>query len=187
MTDTIALWRAEHTNFATLIDLLEDQLDLFHGGADADYDLMLAIAYYMIHYPDLYHHPREDLAFALIKKRDPSATALVETLTSEHVQIARDGAALVAELDDIMNGSFVSRERVETMGRNYVAQFRRHMQREDADAIPLAAKLLHDKDWHAINAKIRHAEDPIFGKGAEQRYAGLRAHIARGKSLEGSP
>ena len=32
MSDPIALWHAEHVNFATLLDLLERQLELFHKG-----------------------------------------------------------------------------------------------------------------------------------------------------------
>jgi hypothetical protein len=41
MSDSIALWHAEHANFATLLDLLEGQLDLFHKGEKPDYELML--------------------------------------------------------------------------------------------------------------------------------------------------
>ena len=53
MPDCIALWHAEHVNFATHLDLLEGQLDLFHTGASPDYELMLDIMYYMAHYPDV--------------------------------------------------------------------------------------------------------------------------------------
>ena len=53
MSDSIALWRAEHANFATLLDLLEGELDLFHKGGSPNYDLMLDIMFYMTHYPDV--------------------------------------------------------------------------------------------------------------------------------------
>ena len=42
MPDTLALWHAEHVNFARLLNLLEDQLSLFHTGAQPDYDLAWA-------------------------------------------------------------------------------------------------------------------------------------------------
>jgi hemerythrin-like domain-containing protein len=63
MTDTIAVWRAEHLNFAKLLDILEEQLQRFHTGDEPNYELMLDIMFYMTHYSDLLHHPREDLAF----------------------------------------------------------------------------------------------------------------------------
>ena len=68
MSDTIALWHAEHVNFAQLLDLLEGQLDLFHKGESPYYELMLDIMFYMTHYLNQLHHPKEDSAFARIKQ-----------------------------------------------------------------------------------------------------------------------
>jgi len=85
----------------------------------------------------------------------------------------------VHALDDIVNGSITSREHVETPGRAYVAEFRNHMQREETAILPLAARLLRDRDWATIDAEIRHIEDPLFGRNVEERYAALRRQIAR--------
>jgi hemerythrin-like domain-containing protein len=179
MSDSIALWHAEHANFATLLDLLEGQLDVFHKGESPDYELMLDIMFYMTHYPDVLHHPKEDLAFARIKEREVNARPIVDELTEQHARLKEFGDALVRALDDIVNGSIKSREHVETPGRAYVADFRSHMQREETAILPLAAKLLRDKDWAAIDAAIRHIDDPLFGKNGEERYAALRRQIAR--------
>ena len=51
MSDPIALWHAEHANFAKLLDLLEGQLDLFHKCESPDYELMLDIMFYMTPLP----------------------------------------------------------------------------------------------------------------------------------------
>ena len=64
MTNDIDKLQSEHTDFAKLLDLLEAQIGLFHRGEQPDYNLMLDIFYYMTHYPDRFHHPKEDLAFA---------------------------------------------------------------------------------------------------------------------------
>ena len=179
MSDSIALWHAEHANFATLLDLLEGELDLFHKGGSPDYELMLDIMFYMTHYPDVLHHPREDLAFARIREREVNARPVVDELTEQHAHLKEFGDALVHALDDIVNGSITTREHVEVPGRAYVAEFRSHMQREETAILPLAAKLLHDRDWAAIDAAIRHIEDPLFGKNGEERYAALRQRISR--------
>ena len=53
------------------------------------------------------------------------------------------------------------------------------MRMEESEILPLAAKLLHEDDWSAIDAAIAHIADPLFGGSAEQRYAALRKQIAR--------
>ena len=185
MSDSIALWHAEHANFATLLDLLEGQLDLFHKGEKPDYELMLDIMFYMTDYSDVLHHPKEDLAFARIKEREVNARPLVDELTEQHARLKEFGDALVRALDDIVNGSITSRERVEVPGRAYIADFRSHMLKEETAILPLAAKLLRDRDWAAIDAAIRHIDDPLFGKNVEERYAALRRQIAREAQLSG--
>jgi hemerythrin-like domain-containing protein len=179
MSDPIALWHTEHVNFAALLDLLDAQLDRFHRGEAPDYELMLDIMFYMTHYPDVLHHPKEELAFERIAARDVTAGRAVERLAAEHSALKHEGNALVIALDDIVNGSVTSREHVEAPGRAYIAAFRRHMRAEEAEILPLAGKLLDQGDWAAIEAAIRNLEDPVFGRSSDERYAALRRHITR--------
>jgi hemerythrin-like domain-containing protein len=179
MHKTLALWHADHVNFSRLLNVLEVELQLFHEGGSPQYDLLLDIMYYMTHYPDVVHHPKEDLVFARIKERDREAAAKVDELTHQHAHLKRLGEQLVRDLDDIVNGTIASREQVEADARDYVANFRRHMRVEEHDILPLAAKLLQDRDWAAIGEVIRHIDDPLFGSSAEKRYAALRRQIAR--------
>ena len=180
MSDTIALWHAEHVNFAQLLDLLEGQLDLFHKGESPDYELMLDIMFYMTHYPDELHHPKEDLAFARIKQRAADSGRIVDELTEQHALLKESGDALLHALDDIVNDSIITpRAHVEEAARAYVADFRRHMHTEETAIFPLAATLLRASDWVAIDAAIRHMDDPLFAKNGEERYAALRRQIAR--------
>jgi hemerythrin-like domain-containing protein len=184
MIDTIALLRAEHVNFGKLLDLLEKQLDLFHKDGLPNYELMLDIMFYMTHYPDLFHHPKEDLAFGKVEERNGSVRLAVQELMKQHALLKESGERLVSDLDGIVNGSIVPREHVEGPGRTYVVIFRSHMEKEEAELFPMAAKLLRSKDWSAIDAAIKSFQDPIFGKSAEKRYAAIREQIAREAGLE---
>ena len=65
------------------------------------------------------------------------------------------------------------------MARDYVTQLRSHMRTEEHEILPLAARLLNQDDWSAVDAAIAHITDPLFGSSAEQRYAALREQIAR--------
>ncbi|HZI83262.1 MAG TPA: hemerythrin domain-containing protein [Casimicrobiaceae bacterium] len=179
MTDAIALWNRDHANFAALLDLLERQLDLFHAGESPDYELMSDIMFYMSHYTDLVHHPREDLAFARIKQREPGVETVVDELSAQHAVLKRSGADLIRALEDIVNGSITSRANLEIPARAYLHTFRDHMRREETTLLPLAASLLRPRDWSAIDAEIRHVEDPLFGANAGERYAALRRQILR--------
>ena len=175
---SIALWHTEHVNFATLLNRLEAEIERFHKGESPDYELMLDIMFYMTHYPDVLHHPKEDLAFARIKERQVEARAIVDELSGQHAHLKETGETLLQALDEIVNGSITSRDHVEEPGRAYLAEFRRHMVIEETAILPVAAKLLTDDDWAEINAAIQHVDDPLFGKKAEERYAALRRKIA---------
>lgn len=179
MYDNIARWHAEHVNFARLLSLLERELDLFHKGDSPDYKMMLDVMFYMTHYPDIHHHPKEDLAFARIRERDASARTMVDQLMAQHALLRHSGMDLVQGLDDIVNGTISSRERIESTGRAYVEHFRNHMQAEEAEILPLAARVLNAADWRTIDAATAHIEDPLFGSRTELRYAALREQIGR--------
>lgn len=179
MSDILAQWHTEHVNFAKLLNILEAQLNLFHDGERPNYELMLDVMFYMTNYPDVLHHPREDLAFARIRELDTSTEPMVNELSKQHAQLRNVGEQLVRALSDIVNGSIVPRESVEVPGRAYITSFRSHMRTEENEILPKAANLLRDKDWTAITAAIRHIDDPLFGKASEKRYASIHEQIAR--------
>ena len=179
MPPTLALWHADHVNFAILLGLIEEQLAVFNDGGSPQYDMMLDIMYYMTHYSDVIHHPKEDLVFAMIKERERGVAQRVDELTNQHAQLKRFGEELVRDLDDIVNGSIVSRAHVETAAHAYLNTFRRHLDIEESEILPLAARLLADKDWAAVEDAIHHFEDPLFGSRTDERYAALRQQIGR--------
>lgn len=179
MPDTLALWHAEHVNFARLLNLLDDQLSLFHSGDTPDYEMMLNIMFYMTHYSDVLHHPKEDLVFAKIRERDPGVQKTVDQLTGQHAHLKKCGEELVRHLEGILNESVATRAGIEATARDYVATLRLHMRVEEAEILPLAARLVTAREWAAIHSAIRRIEDPLFGKHPEHRYIALHQQIAR--------
>jgi hemerythrin-like domain-containing protein len=179
MPDTLALWHAEHVNFSRLLTLLDNQLALFHGGRRPDYELMLNIMFYMTHYSDVLHHPKEDLVFAKIRERDQEVAGTVDELAKQHALLHKSGQDLVRHLEDIVNDSISSREALEEVARAYVSTLRNHMRIEESEILPLAHSLLTFQDWQAIHAAVAHIEDPLFGKHPEARYVALHRQIAR--------
>jgi len=74
----------EHRNIETLLSVLERELEIFDRGDNPDYEVIRAIISYFELYPEPYHHPQEELVFAKLKLRDPTAAARVGDLTLEH-------------------------------------------------------------------------------------------------------
>ena len=74
----------EHRNIEMLLGVLERELEIFDRGGRPDYEVIRAIISYFELYPEMYHHPQEDLVFAKLKSRDPAAAAKVGNLALEH-------------------------------------------------------------------------------------------------------
>jgi hemerythrin-like domain-containing protein len=178
MSDTIALWHAEHKHFARLLDLLEQQVAAFHADDGPNYELMLDLVSYLRYFPDRLHHPREDVAFARLAERDPRLKPLVDQLQQEHRVIAAAGTELLAFLQQVVDDVVVERARVEAAAATYLVYYRRHLALEDRDLVPRAESLLTPQDWNDVVAAIPPGADPLFGENFEPRYRELRRQIA---------
>lgn len=132
----------------------------------------------MTHYPDLFHHPKEDLVFEKVKKIDASARFVVNELMGQHVVLRESGAKLLENLEAVMAGAMLARVSVEAPGQTYIAYFRQHMHQEESQIFPLAAKRLSDADWSAVNAAAAFAVDPLFGQSVHERYLALHRYMA---------
>ena len=183
MIDTIARWREDHANFARLLDLLEAQLELFHRGGAPNYALMLDIVTYMTQYPDLCHHPHEDLAFAKIAERDAASRPVIEELLRQHESLRDSGDKLAMLLEEVLADALIARSEVEVPGRSYVECFRAHIRREEHEIFPVAARALSAADWKAVDAALQLQHDPLFGEKVEKRFESLHRQIA----LEAAP
>lgn len=179
MSLTLALWHADHVNFGRLLNLLEKQVVIFHDGASPDYTLMQDVIYYMTRYSDIVHHPKEDRVFEIIREREHGAADRVDELCGQHQELGRAGQDLARDLDDVINGSITPRERIEAKAREYVTLFRDHMRIEETQMLPLAARLLDERDWARVDEAIRHMDDPLFGAATEARFMALRDEIRR--------
>ena len=179
MQYTLMLWHADHLNFGRLLNFLEGELARLRNGDSPNYQLVLDIMYYMTHYSDVVHHPKEDLVFARIKIRDASIGPTIDKLIAEHAQLRDIGEAMVRELNGVVDGSMAPRERVEATAQAYISGLRAHMRTEEIVILPLAAALLSEGDWADIDATIASFADPLFGTEVQDRYAGLREQINR--------
>ncbi len=176
LAEPLARWHADHSNFARLLDLLEVQVDAFHAGKRTDYELMRLIVYYLRHYPDRFHHPREDVAFNRLVQRDPQLQSEVTWCMQEHALIADAGEKLLNCLNQIIAGVVIERAVLQTVAATYLSYYRHHLAAEEHTIIRRAVELLTPDDWSAVSA-IPAEPDPLFGPRVDARYSELRRQI----------
>ena len=164
MQYTLMLWHADHVNFGRLLNLLEGELAAAARCWLADYALMLDIMYYMTHYSDVCTIPRRISCLRVSRRATSSAGAAIDELTSQHAQLREMGEAMVHVLDDVVNGSIASRERVEATARAYVSGLARpyaHGGGRDPAARRASAERKR-LDGHRYGD--RQLDDPLFGR-----------------------
>ena len=178
MSDILEQLKADHRNVSLLLNRLDRELDAIHDAkSSVDFELMRNIMVYMTHYPDITHHPKEDLIFERLQARDQNAASIVADLEKEHEALAANGAAFRDVLSSVVDGEMVRSDELEAQGRHYVEFLRNHMKKEDEEAFPLAEATLGENDWEHVAEEFATHQDPVFGPVVQEEYVTLYEHI----------
>src|SRR5206468_3686473 len=140
----------EHRNIEMLLAVLEHELEIFDRGDRPDYEIIRGIISYFELYPEVYHHPQEDLVFAKLEIRDPAAAAKVGNLALEHKKGAERLRRVAQAVDSVLADREILRQDVDIIVRDFIERERRHIMMEDRDFFPAALKALEPQDWTEI-------------------------------------
>jgi len=176
--DILAQLKSDHENVATLLDILDDQVERVHKMEKADYDLMRDIMHYMTTYPDGFHHPMEDLVIEKLIERDPSCRDFALSIVKEHANLTKKSNALLEMLLKVIDGEIVLRKDIVARGADYILALRSHMQSEEERLFPRAKEVLSEEDWNRISDNIELQRDPVFGKIVEAQYRSICEFIS---------
>jgi hemerythrin-like domain-containing protein len=167
---------ADHANMAKLLNLLGDEVRRLMEPEASGFRTMYDIMDYMLNYPTLCHHPKEDLVFKKLLQRDPDSSDIVDELLRAHEELEASTKELANALSRIAAGSGPDKDRVLALARDYLAELRQHMAREDETVFLLAENRLTEDDWAEIDATIS-MDDPLFGGKAQPVYVALRERL----------
>ncbi len=176
----IEVLRQEHANMALLLDLMERQVAAVRQGEGADFALLGGIVDYFLTYPDLVHHPKEDLLFYRLREVDPAAAVKAGELLSGH-----EGLGLLARrvaramVNHNLQGTAETRLWFVSLGQDFVDINRRHMAEEEEHFFPLLLRTLGEADWAAVDNKIGERSDPLFGAMVESRFQSLHQFLEK--------
>ncbi|KRR21558.1 hemerythrin [Bradyrhizobium lablabi] len=167
----------EHRNIEMLLGVLERELEIFDRAGRPDYEVIRAIISYFEIYPEVYHHPQEDLVFAKLRLRDPAAAARVGDLALEHQKGAERFRRVAQAIDGVLADREILRQNVDHIVREFIEHERHHMMMEDRYFFPAALKALRPEDWSEIESTLTNHDDPLFSEAAEETFDVLRARI----------
>lgn len=177
MPRAIAQLQLDHRNMTRLLDLLRMELDAYRTGQALDVDLLGSIMEYSLNYPDLCHHPLENVIYARLCQRDPAAASKIGDLLKEHAHLGELTRKLAAAINNVARDSELPRAWLEGIIDNYLGSNYRHIAAEEKTFFPLALATLTDADWDVVDAGKSGDADPLFGGKLTQGYRALYDRI----------
>jgi hemerythrin-like domain-containing protein len=128
----------------------------------ADFRAFHAMIHYIDAFPERLHHPKEDqLLFSVLWEKSPESRPLVEKLRDEHVEGARLVRALERSVREFEASGPQGAEAFAAAVKAYADFHWAHMTCEEKELLPLAERVLSEKDWAAVEKAFAQNEDPI--------------------------
>lgn len=187
MSDIIWKLRDDHGKLARLLDLMAREVRRFDAGERPDYELVETILEYILNYPDLYHHPLEDLVLGRLARRNPDAARDIGDLASEHRVLGSLTRRFAAALRNVTQDDQLPRDWFVDIANEYLSAQRRHIQMEEVVFFPAALRALTAEDWADLRVAAQTLDDPLFGGGPTGRYARLHREIMKWSRPETGP
>ncbi|NJM91274.1 MAG: hemerythrin domain-containing protein [Rhodospirillaceae bacterium] len=170
----------DHRNMSRLLDVLSEELERSRHTKHVDFEVLSRLVDYILNFPELRHHPREDLIFRRLKRKSPSLLQRTESILAEHKELAELTRRLSAAIRNLWQDIEMPRGQFESLVEKYVAMYRQHMQQEEEIYFPLALMNLLPADWAEIEAEAAvDGTDPLFGGKSDAEYQALHDRILR--------
>lgn len=163
----------DHINYSRLLNLLELHLQKLEAGEKPDYLILQDILKYMINYPDMLHHPTEELLFEEVQEPDKKDSATIETLCEEHALLNDLAQRLENQLHNASSGHVVSKDEILKLGRQYIEILRQHIIREEREIFPLLEASLSEESWQKVARQLGEVVDPVFNQPVAEEYRRL--------------
>ncbi|MCP5082201.1 MAG: hemerythrin domain-containing protein [Alphaproteobacteria bacterium] len=177
MSAVIDSIRNEHRTMARLLDLLEGQIDLFEKTDQPDYDLIREIIDYFLTFPDLYHHPKEDLVFRKLKARDAKSVEPFGELEELHEEVSERLHEFTRAVVNVLMEAEMPRDTFVSLARDFISGERAHMSAEEQHFLPVAANTLTSKDWREIEDVVSKFKDPLGADTMSHRFSLLSEKV----------
>jgi len=173
MSEIISQLQVDHNNIARLLGLLAEQTSCLEAGEYTDLQLVSDIMHYFVNYPDIQHHPMEDLVFTALEGKEEGISVLIDELHAEHKTMAEESIRIHEEIIQMQGNAIFSREKIVNDLKNYIDTYYAHIEKEEEKLFALANKILTEGEWQKIENEMQYVDDPLFGKILNDQYTSL--------------
>lgn len=185
MTEILQMLRVEHRDFAKVLDVLEQESESCCSGGSFNDDIIRDVVDYCRAFPELCHHPKEDLLYRRLRTAAPaSAIEALGDLIAEHEALSDLTGELEAAVDNLLSGAGQGRRRFPSVARRFLEQYRRHMKTEEETLFPLALKYLSAEDWQKVARSLEAFEESHPAHSVADRFAALSQTIVAHEELQ---
>ena len=153
-------------------------MNLSRQDATLFFDLMWSLQYF-VNYPDLVHHPMEDLVYRRLVERDPDIVSQVDDIVAEHDTMETRTLRFIGLIDRQEAAGADWRTEVAKQLEDFIEAYWRHLKIEEEMLFPRAFQRLTIADWAEIEAAVDPRVDPLFGDAVEGQYQDLLDDILR--------
>lgn len=173
--------RSEHRSLTAVLQTLKAMVrEVASGRASPDFPLFWRMLYYVEAYPDRLHHPKEDQElFPRVRARSADAAAVVDELEAQHRQCEGRLAQVRLALAHVEAGVLEELPQFKAQVDDFADFYRRHMETEERQLLPLAEKHLSDADWEAVGRSFGMNRDPLRDDPEDKFWALLRDIVQR--------
>jgi hemerythrin-like domain-containing protein len=177
MSHILRRLRNDHANLQRLLVMLERQIGVLDRRERPDWDIVEGVIEYLLSYPDLRHHPLEDLVLRRLQAKDPSAAEPFLGLVAEHREQSEALRRVAAATHQVLQDASMAWQGYIGVLSSFVAAQRNHIRKEEEGFFPAAERILDATDWAELDRQVSGLIDPLFGDQVERRFAALRQNL----------
>ena len=169
----------DHQRFSRLFTCVQYQLDLYRSGNRLlpDINLILNVLDYMQAYPELWHHPSEDVLFSELLDRDIPQSYTVESLLIEHQELECATRSIKSAFKDCILNDCLPGESLIDETYEYLDRQLSHLGTEKNAIYPVVGIYLSEQVIRNLHLNRNEINDPIFGTQLESKYDKLFQEI----------
>lgn len=183
MSKALEIIRAEHRSIAAVLKgLLNVVAAVEAGRATPDFRLIDSMIYYIEAMPETLHHPKEDeYLYRALAGKAVDLRPQLDEIHAEHREGHEMGRDLLAKLLAWRVVGASAFPAFAASIRAYAELQWRHMNKEEGFLLPLADRLLDDRDWVAIDAAFEANDEtrlePEHRKAFRELYRAIAAQV----------
>lgn len=152
------------------------------GKTSPGVERILDILDYIQVYPEIWHHPTEDIIYELLLQKDIPQPERLANCIEEHGILELLTENLHSYLDQLAAGREQVRLRLIKAGSDYVKRQLQHMEHEQKTLFPLIEQYLDDADWDVIKERLK-SRQPVTDPGQAAHYQTLYRQIADSSAI----